>query len=360
MGKLLFKNKDNQAMEPKKVKTDLQVRLYSAIVMVILMAIYLALPIIHTELLRGEINDVVKDIPGYIAIIITSAIIGMSIFEINRVLGIKVWYHHATLIAAAIFVFIMPMGTWTTLSKVFLYRAIDVPDMATWWVSLLIILALVVIIFGVFKWAENASFKNVFISFAITIVIVFAMKGFSNISLSVEPENFVGTGNELAEYIPTYSFTSIIWIWSTIIFTDTFAYLGGRKFGKNKLAPKISPKKTWEGAIIGSSVAIALGIIFTLTLFYVDGSKEYAPFYKIFEPMESHIGSWAPGFLYVILTVLISILGQMGDLMFSAIKRMFGIKDYSNLIPGHGGVLDRLDSFMLVFFVMFFITFAMN
>lgn len=109
------------------------------------------------------------------------------------------------------------------------------------------------------------------------------------------------------------------------IATDTFAYLGGSYFGKRKLAPKISPNKTIEGSIIGSLFGMILGSIF---------------FYYMID--SSH-------FLNTILFSLgLTIISQIGDLFFSGIKRSYKIKDFSNLIPGHGGILDRLDSVLFV------------
>lgn len=106
------------------------------------------------------------------------------------------------------------------------------------------------------------------------------------------------------------------------ILTDTFAFVGGKLFGKHKLIPKISPNKTIEGSIIGSLIGTIIPSIYYI--YMVDPGEDI---------------------MIVVLTILfISILGQIGDLFFSAIKRYYGIKDYSNIMPGHGGVLDRLDS----------------
>lgn len=113
--------------------------------------------------------------------------------------------------------------------------------------------------------------------------------------------------------------------------TDIFAMLGGKFFGKHKLCPKLSPKKTWEGSVIG----LAGGIIISLL------------FYLIF------IGSI--NIMTIITSIILSIVGQMGDLVMSKIKREHGIKDFSNLIPGHGGILDRLDSVIFVFLAYMFL-----
>ncbi|MCQ2454900.1 MAG: phosphatidate cytidylyltransferase [Clostridia bacterium] len=105
---------------------------------------------------------------------------------------------------------------------------------------------------------------------------------------------------------------------------DTGAYFVGSFFGKHKLCPQISPKKTVEGAIGG----IASSIVISVVLIIIYSS--------------THI------FTTIIATVILCIVGMMGDLFASSIKRCVGIKDYSNLIPGHGGILDRFDSMLLI------------
>lgn len=111
----------------------------------------------------------------------------------------------------------------------------------------------------------------------------------------------------------------IVWL------TDSGAYLIGRKIGKNKLAPKISPNKTWEGSIGGTVVAVILLAI-----------------YRYFIPV-------GDGFIAMIfITLILSIFGQFGDLIESALKRYYGVKDSGKILPGHGGILDRFDSMLVV------------
>ena len=101
---------------------------------------------------------------------------------------------------------------------------------------------------------------------------------------------------------------------------DTFAYAVGRTIGRRRLAPQISPGKTWEGLIGGSAGALAAGALLSL---WVD----------------------LPVTGLALLAALVGLAGQAGDLLESALKRAVGTKDSSQLIPGHGGVLDRIDSF---------------
>ena len=111
--------------------------------------------------------------------------------------------------------------------------------------------------------------------------------------------------------------------------TDSFAYLVGRKIGKRKLAPTISPSKTIEGSL-GGTIATALFLLLMAVGLSVTGTVEIH-YMKLF--------------LYLLTA---SLVGQFGDLCMSAVKRIEGIKDYSDLLPGHGGVLDRFDSQLFV------------
>ena len=113
----------------------------------------------------------------------------------------------------------------------------------------------------------------------------------------------------------------LLYIVTITILNDTFALLGGTLFGKRKLS-KISPKKTVEGAIIGDIFGFAGGLIF----------------YLVF------IKSSLSILFIILITLVLNIACQVGDLLFSKIKREANIKDFSKLIPGHGGILDRLDS----------------
>lgn len=119
-----------------------------------------------------------------------------------------------------------------------------------------------------------------------------------------------------------------------IIATDIGAYFVGRTVGKNKLWPIISPNKTIEGAIGGIVVACAVAFVYQL------------------------IFSFHPSMLIVILvTILASIAGQIGDLVESAFKRYYKVKDSGSILPGHGGILDRFDSWLFVFPILYIIHF---
>lgn len=136
----------------------------------------------------------------------------------------------------------------------------------------------------------------------------------------------------------SYNFNVLVWLVFIIAWsTDTFAYFSGYFFGSKKLLPSVSPKKTVEGSIGGIIGSILLTSIYSYIII--------------------------PEFIFhsVILGFFGSILSQIGDLMASKIKRYVGIKDFGNLMPGHGGILDRFDSILiLVPFIYYYILIFFN
>jgi phosphatidate cytidylyltransferase len=118
-----------------------------------------------------------------------------------------------------------------------------------------------------------------------------------------------------------YGFIAILLIFAVVWTTDILAFFAGRAFGGPKLMPSVSPKKTWSGAVAGTAGAM---LIAALVSYFFPGISIAAA---------------------VVIALLLSVASQLGDLMESAIKRRFGAKDAGTLIPGHGGVMDRLDGF---------------
>ena len=115
--------------------------------------------------------------------------------------------------------------------------------------------------------------------------------------------------------------------------TDIGAYMVGREYGKNKLWPEISPNKTIEGAVGGILSAIVIAIV-----------------YLIVFPGKTYFNQ--SSFVLILMTAVLSVVGQFGDLVESAIKRHYGVKDSGIILPGHGGILDRFDSLLFVFPIM--------
>lgn len=146
---------------------------------------------------------------------------------------------------------------------------------------------------------------------------------------------FLGCSMSLFYMYRSLGIEIIIFLFIITIITDSYAYFIGRLIGKNKLLEVISPKKTWEGTIGGSLVGTFVGTVYYVTVIN--------PNINIFQ--------------ISIIILFLSLVGQFGDLFFSAIKRTYKVKDFSNIMPGHGGVLDRLDS---IIFVMLAFTFLLK
>ncbi|MBN2857759.1 MAG: phosphatidate cytidylyltransferase [Candidatus Delongbacteria bacterium] len=189
----------------------------------------------------------------------------------------------------------------------------------------------VVFLTGGFETAAEYSVLSAFVLFTLEI---FRGKEKSSYIISAYLLMIVYCGifpSLLIDVIVMTSPLFFIFIYSVIIATDTFAYFGGltcsKLFRTHKLLERLSPKKTVEGALFGLIFAV-------LTGYLIAGYTELG---KIISVQNA-----------VILSALISIFGQTGDLFESMIKRDFKIKDSSNIIPGHGGILDRFDSLIFV------------
>jgi phosphatidate cytidylyltransferase len=118
-----------------------------------------------------------------------------------------------------------------------------------------------------------------------------------------------------------YGFVVIVLLFAIVWTTDIVGYFAGRAFGGPKLLPSVSPKKTWSGAIAGAAGAVIAALL-----------------------VVGLVGSFN-SLAIIIIALVLSVLAQFGDLFESWVKRQFGAKDSSHLIPGHGGVMDRLDGF---------------
>ncbi|WP_436877068.1 phosphatidate cytidylyltransferase [Mammaliicoccus sciuri] len=148
---------------------------------------------------------------------------------------------------------------------------------------------------------------------------------FMDASFCVMSVTYIGIGfmyfYETREHGLQFILFALLLVW----LTDTGAYIFGRLFGKHKLWPLISPNKTIEGFIGGIFSSLIVAVIF----------GQY---------FDMDVSLW----LLIPLTMLLSMFGQLGDLVESGLKRHFGVKDSGNIMPGHGGILDRFDSFIFV------------
>lgn len=137
---------------------------------------------------------------------------------------------------------------------------------------------------------------------------------------------YIGIGFHFFVAARAVSLVTLLYALFIVWLTDSGAYMIGRKLGRHKLAPHISPNKTWEGSIGGTVAATIIVAIYVH--FYPQGDY-----------------SWL---VTVLFTIVLSVIGQIGDLVESALKRYYGVKDSGRILPGHGGILDRFDSLLLV------------
>jgi phosphatidate cytidylyltransferase len=164
-----------------------------------------------------------------------------------------------------------------------------------------------------------SKLKDPFHAFVFTIAgIFYAIIPFAllvQIPVSGVSEGVVQTAEQ-------YSYFKILGIILLIWANDTFAYLGGSLFGKNKMYEKVSPGKTWEGAVIG--VILCIGVGFVLNMDH----------------------TFKNNLVWPLIALFVGVFGTIGDLIESLMKRKAGVKDSGNLMPGHGGILDRFDSLL--------------
>ncbi len=177
---------------------------------------------------------------------------------------------------------------------------------------------------------DSHYFIILFLIFNVSTVLYQKIEkfNFTNISVIYMMTIYLALGfNSLINLKINFSLLVFFYPILIAVFADTFGYFGGMLFGKHKLIENISPKKTWEGAISATLFASAFSYFY---LQYLDFSRNET----------------------IVITVVVVILSQIGDLVASTIKRTYSIKDYSTLIPGHGGILDRFDSILFNFIVI--------
>lgn len=169
-----------------------------------------------------------------------------------------------------------------------------------------------------------------FTLYLILSVFIFGKEKVSNIyMLGFSTIVFTSFLSTLALIRETFSAYAVLLPFLFAWITDTGGYIAGSTFGKHKLAPKLSPKKTIEGSVGGILLCIVCSFIYLFIL-----EKFFS--YVLIDNMAV--------LKVLLLSTVCSVISQLGDLSFSAIKREYGIKDYGKLLPGHGGILDRFDS----------------
>ena len=242
--------------------------------------------------------------------------------------------------AAAVFLPIVIFGGWPFIAMVYLiasialYEALKMRKLKLFSVSGIISLILLWIfmipeqyegIFDSLSYAKSELFLLGVLLFLTYTVITKNRFTFEDVAFSILSVLYVGLGFfffiETREASLTYVFYSLFMIWAT----DSGAYFIGRAFGKHKLWPEISPNKTTEGFFGGVLSALIVAVLFS-----------------VFADME------VSSILLIAATAFLSVFGQIGDLVESAMKRHYNVKDSGNILPGHGGMLDRFDSLLFV------------
>lgn len=237
-------------------------------------------------------------------LLLGTMLIGGIYFEliVGAIAAFTLWEIHRLVVASN-----SPDIYWVSwLIALSIWFSVRLPEMMVLGIGVIVTLITLWIFFS-----RNVEFSRRWLS---TLFCgVYAPLGFLMLvrirNLGVEPEGF------------WLALSILLMIWGN----DVFAYFGGKKFGKTPLAPKVSPNKTWEGFFFGFlGAGVGLMIAYGLA----------APF---------------PVDLLIILPVIIiaSIFGPVGDLLESRLKRLAGVKDSSNLLPGHGGFFDRFDALIL-------------
>ncbi|WKB75086.1 phosphatidate cytidylyltransferase [Ligilactobacillus animalis] len=203
-------------------------------------------------------------------------------------------------------------------------------------ISFLLILSVLLPVFWAGFWTQDTLGGSFYLLALVMLVYTVISKNrfsFDDAGVLLLGGLYAGLGFRFMMLARAESLWMILYALLIVWITDSGAYLIGRKIGKNKLAPHISPNKTWEGSISGSLSAV---VIVGAYLYFVQGAFPYS-----FSTM-------------LLWTLVFSVGGQLGDLIESAFKRHYGVKDSGKILPGHGGILDRFDSLLFVLPLMHF------
>lgn len=191
-----------------------------------------------------------------------------------------------------------------------------------------------------FNWLPSAiSSIDVFFLLTLLLLVYTVLSknrtNFDEISINTLATLYVGYGFHALASVRNDAGLDTLFLFLLIVWaTDSGAYIFGRKLGRYKLWPAISPNKTWEGSICGTLLALVVAAI-----------------YLHFFPQLYSLP------IMMLIALIFSIIGQLGDLIESAYKRYYGVKDSGKILPGHGGILDRFDSLLVVLPLLHFFAF---
>lgn len=296
---------------------------------------------------------------GWFFFALSVVICGLCAYELVHVADLKTRFKY--IIYAATIVLALLFTYWIfARNNIALYR--EHPEQytgLTWWnsdyflslnfsdlmTSTVLILVAAGIYFGISFICEEFTVQKVFYLLAMTIIVSLCMQAilylrnspiyeFTKTFPSIEetPEYYKSLGFKFG-----HSTCLFVYVVLGTICTDIGAYFFGVFFGKHKLNPRISPKKTWEGFYGGCIFSFVFSAAFGIIM----AAVKY--------PLLPSLAIDNFGWLWILLiSAVMPLIANLGDFAFSAIKRGFGIKDFSNLLPGHGGILDRMDSLLFV------------
>jgi phosphatidate cytidylyltransferase len=245
---------------------------------------------------------------GWYTAFLATVFVGGGIYEVLHVKDDIEW---PWFFRAIIYLFSYAMLYWIFIVNFINTGILSIPIGYSVQINIIFVAMYLMTLF--FTEVTTKSIKIIDVFYVFTITLVFAVAG------------------QAFMFIRQLGFNAAFYVLFTNFMSDVFAYYTGLKFGKTKLAPIISPKKTWEGAIGGVIGSALLGSF----VFYL------LPF-----------GGF-PLWVMFIISGLLGLGAIIGDLIFSSIKRYFGLKDFGVIFPGHGGILDRVDS--LLFNLMAFL-----
>jgi len=254
------------------------------------------------------------------------------------------------LIAAALFIPFVIYGQLPftiliyVMATVGLYEILKMRGISLFSVSGIITLLTLFVILMPDNWANHiqevtsySKIEYLFIAVILLLIYTVLVKNsftFDDVGFLLASALYVGIGFHFFVTARAEGLGFVVYALVIVWTTDSGAYFIGRKLGKNKLWPEISPNKTVEGFVGGIVVAVISAIIFQLI------AKLDISYVTL-----------------IIVSIVASIFGQLGDLVESAIKRHYGVKDSGKILPGHGGILDRFDSLLFVLPLLYFLHF---
>lgn len=255
------------------------------------------------------------------------------------------------IIAMAIFIPLVVYGNWPLTVAIYIMATVglfellrmkgiklfSIPGIITW-VVLAVLLMPLSMSNQMYVLMGYTKLELTFIAVLLLLIYTVLVKNrytFDDAAFSIFGAFYIGIGFYYLIETRYFGLEFIVYALIVIWLTDTGAYFIGRKFGKRKLWPDISPNKTIEGSIGGIGSAVIFACLF-----------------QYFFPVTSSY------ILLVGVTIIASIVGQLGDLVESALKRHYDVKDSGTLLPGHGGILDRFDSLLFVLPLLHFLHFV--